>query len=76
MRTAISGAQQARVEAIVANVVAALLARRSGGLDGARHPTMALAKLKTLYFGIGYPNSGGLCRPTVDLADPVGNLGG
>jgi putative endopeptidase len=68
--------QKARVEPIVANVIAAFRQRVEAAAwlsPGAR--AVALAKLKTLYFGVGYPerwpDDSGL---VVDAADPVGNL--
>ncbi|HEU5041469.1 MAG TPA: M13 family metallopeptidase, partial [Gemmatimonadales bacterium] len=68
--------QKARVEAIVANVVAAFRQRVEAATwmsPGTR--TVALAKLKTLYFGIGYPDRWqDYSDLIVDSADPVGNL--
>ncbi len=67
---------KARVQAIVANVVDAFSQRVEAVTwmsPAAR--TMALAKLKTVYFGIGYPekwpDDAGLL---MDRADAVGNL--
>jgi predicted metalloendopeptidase len=67
---------KARVEAIVANVIAAFRRRVEAAAwmsPGTR--TVALAKLKTLYFGVGYPER---WRDDSDLivdsADAVGNL--
>ena len=57
--------QKARVETIVGNVIAAFRRRVESATwmsPGTR--TQALAKLKTLYFGIGYPETvAGLFRP-------------
>jgi predicted metalloendopeptidase len=68
--------QKARVEAIVANVIAAFRKRVEAATwmaPGTR--SLALAKLKTLYFGIGYPKTWqDYSDLTVDPADPVGNL--
>ncbi len=68
--------QKARVEAIVANVIAAFRQRVEAATwmsPGTR--TVALAKLKTLYFGIGYPEVWqDYSDLAVDAADPVGNL--
>jgi putative endopeptidase len=68
--------QKARVEAIVANVIAAFLQRVEAARwmsPGTR--TVALAKLKTLYFGIGYPEQWqDYSDLIVDSADPVSNL--
>ena len=68
--------QKARVQAIVANVVAAL-GQRVDAVTWMSPATRALAraKLKTVYFGVGYPeqwqNYSGLI---VDPADALGNL--
>jgi predicted metalloendopeptidase len=68
--------QKARVEAIVAGVIAAFRRRVEAATwmsPGTR--TLALAKLKTLYFGIGYPERWqDYSDLTVDSTDPVGNL--
>ena len=68
--------QKARVEAIVANVIAAFRQRVEAATwmsPGSR--TVALAKLKTLYFGIGYPEQRqDYSDLIVDSADPVSNL--
>ena len=68
--------QKARVEAIVANVIAAFRQRVEAATwmsPGTR--AVALAKLKTLYFGIGYPEQWqDYSDLIVDSADPVGNL--
>jgi putative endopeptidase len=67
---------KARVQAIVANVVNAFSQRVEAVTwmsPGTR--TMALAKLKTLYFGIGYPEMWqDYSDLIVDPADAVGNL--
>jgi predicted metalloendopeptidase len=69
-------AQKARVQAIVANVVAAFRRRvQAVTWMSPATRTLALAKLQTLYVGIGYPDHwpdyGNLA---VDPTDPVGNL--
>jgi putative endopeptidase len=68
--------QKARVEAIVAKVIAAFRRRVEAATwmsPGTR--TLALAKLNTLYFGIGYPEQWQDDSDlTVDPIDPVGNL--
>jgi predicted metalloendopeptidase len=68
--------QKARVEAIVANVIAAFRRRVEAVTwmsPGTR--AVALAKLKTLYFGVGYPERWqDLSDLIVDSTDPVGNL--
>ncbi len=67
--------QKARVQAIVANVVAAL-GQRVDAVTWMSPATKALAraKLKTVYFGVGYPDRwqdySGL---TIDPADALGN---
>ena len=49
--------QKARVEAIVANVIAAFRRRvEAATWMSPATRAVALAKLKTLYFGIGYPD--------------------
>ncbi len=69
-------AQKARVEAIVGNVVAAFRQRVEAATwmsPGTR--AQALAKLKTLYFGIGYPEQWQEYSDlAVDPRDPVGNV--
>ncbi|HWZ29463.1 MAG TPA: M13 family metallopeptidase, partial [Gemmatimonadales bacterium] len=68
--------QKGRVQAIVANVVAAF-SRRVATVTwmSARTRTLALAKLRTLYVGVGYPDrwadDGDL---TIDPGDAAGNL--
>ncbi len=67
--------QKARVQAIVANVAAAFIRRvEAARWMSPRTKTLALAKLKTLYVGIGYPEQwqdySGLA---VDPMDAVGN---
>jgi putative endopeptidase len=69
-------AHQARVQAIATNVIAAFTQRvEATTWMSPDTKTMALAKLKTLYFGVGYPqrwqDHSGLA---VDPADAVGNL--
>jgi len=68
--------RKARVEAIVANVVAAFRRRvEAAAWMSPATRTLALAKLKTLYFGIGYPKTWqDYSDLAVDAADPVGNL--
>lgn len=68
--------QKARVQTIVANVLEAFRQR----LDAVKwmspaSRTLAQGKLKTLYFGVGYPEKWPVFSDlTVDRADPVGNL--
>jgi putative endopeptidase len=67
---------KARVEAIVANVVAAF-GRRIEAITwmSPESKTVALAKLKTVYFGVGYPNKWqDYSDLTVDPADAAGNI--
>ena len=68
--------QKARVETIVGNVIAAFRQRVESATwmsPGTR--TQALAKLKTLYFGIGYSRTWqDYSNLAVDSTDPVGNL--
>jgi len=69
-------AYKARVEVIVANVVAAFSQRvEAVPWMSPAAKTVALAKLRRLYFGVGYPptwpDASGL---VVDPADAVGNL--
>jgi putative endopeptidase len=68
--------RKARVEAIVANVIAAFRKRvEAATWMSPETRALALAKLKTLYFGIGYPKTWqDYSDLTVDVADPVGNL--
>lgn len=67
---------KSRVAGIVANVIAAFRQRVETATwlsPGTR--AVALAKLKTLYFGIGYPEQWqDYSDLVVDAADPVGNL--
>jgi putative endopeptidase len=68
--------QKARVREIVANVTAAFIKRVEGAtwMSPATKAT-ALAKLKSLYVGIGYPEQWqDYSDLTVDPRDPVGNL--
>jgi predicted metalloendopeptidase len=65
-----------RVEAIVANVIAAF-GQRVAAVTwmSPNTKTLALAKLKTLYFGIGYPEKWqDYSDLAVDRADAFGNL--
>ncbi|CAN5592098.1 M13 family metallopeptidase [soil metagenome] len=68
--------QKARVEKIVANVVAAFVRRLEAATwmdPGTR--ALALAKVRTLYIGIGYPEQDpDYSDLAVDPADAVGNL--
>ena len=69
-------AQKARVQAIIANVTAAFV-RRVEAVTWMSPSTrsVALAKLKTLYVGIGYPEHWqDYSDLTVDPADALGNL--
>ena len=67
--------RKARVEGIVANVLAAFVQRVSAATwlsPGSK--AVALAKLKTLYFGVGYPDRWqDYSDLAVDRADAVGN---
>ena len=68
--------QKARVQAIVANVLAAFRRRVEAvtWMSPATR-TVALAKLKTLYLGMGYPEKWqDYSDLAIDPADPVGNL--
>jgi len=68
--------QKARVRAIVANVTAAFVRRVEAAtwMSPATKAT-ALAKLKTLYVGVGYPEQWqDYSDLVVDTGDPVGNL--
>lgn len=69
-------AQKAKVAAIVGNVVAAFRQRvEAAPWMSPATRAVALAKLKTLYFGIGYPERWqDYADLMVDPADPVGNL--
>jgi predicted metalloendopeptidase len=68
--------QKARVRAIVANVTAAFVRRvESATWMSPTTKATALAKLKTLYVGVGYPEQWqDYSDLVVDPADPVGNL--
>jgi putative endopeptidase len=68
--------QKARVQAIAANVVAAVSRRvESASWMSAGSKATALAKLKTLYFGVGYPERWpSVADLMVDRTDAVGNL--
>jgi predicted metalloendopeptidase len=68
--------RKARVEAIVANVIAAFRKRvEVATWMSPETRALALAKLKRLYFGIGYPKTWqDYSDLAVDAADPVGNL--
>jgi predicted metalloendopeptidase len=68
--------RKARVEAIVGNVIAAFARRLEevGWMSPATR-TLALAKMKTLYFGIGYPEHWqDYSDLKVDRGDALGNL--
>jgi len=69
-------AQKARVQAIVGNVIAAFRQRvEAATWMSPRTRTLALAKLKTLYFGIGYPETWqDYSDLAVDPEDAMGNL--
>jgi predicted metalloendopeptidase len=69
-------AYKARVQVIVANVVAAFTQRvEAAAWMSTASKTMALAKLKSLYFGVGYPERWqDYSSLVIDPADPVGNL--
>lgn len=68
--------QKARVQIIVANVLAAFVHRvEAATWMSPDTKTLALAKLKTLYIGIGYPDQWqDYSDLTVDPLDVVGNL--
>jgi putative endopeptidase len=68
--------QKARVQAIAANVVAAVTRRvESAPWMTAGSKATAVAKLKALYFGVGYPDRWESDADlVVDRADAVGNL--
>lgn len=68
--------QKARVRAIVENVTAAFVRRvESATWMSSATKATALAKLKTLYVGVGYPEQWqDYSDLVVDPADPVGNL--
>ncbi|MFI4929967.1 MAG: M13 family metallopeptidase [Burkholderiales bacterium] len=67
---------KARVQVIVANVVAAFSQRvETAAWMSPATKAMALAKLRNLYFGIGYPERWqDDSRLVVDPADAIGNL--
>jgi predicted metalloendopeptidase len=69
-------ADKARLQVIVANVVAAFSQRvEAAAWMSPAAKTMALAKLRNLYFGIGYPERWqDHSSLVVDPADAVGNL--
>jgi putative endopeptidase len=69
-------AHKARVQAITANVVTAFTRRvEAATWISPSSKTMALAKLKTLYFGVGYPEKwADYSDLTVSPADALGNL--
>lgn len=66
---------KARVQAIAVNVVAAFTARvQAAAWLSPASKTHALAKLKALYFGVGYPeNWPSYADLMIDPTDPVGN---
>lgn len=68
--------QQARLETIVARVIDAFRLRvQAVTWMSSETRAMALAKLKTLYFGVGYPKQWQDYRSlSIDRTDPVGNL--
>ena len=68
--------QKARVEGIVANVLAAFVDRVSAATwMSPTTRTLALGKLKTLYFGVGYPDRWqDYSDLAVDPRDALGNL--
>ena len=71
-----SAEQKARVQRIVANVVGAF-ARRVAAVTwmSPASKAIALAKVKSLYIGMGYPDRWQeYADLTIDPADPVGNL--
>lgn len=67
---------KARVQAIVANVVAAFSQRvEAAAWMSPAAKTMALAKLRSVYFGVGYPDRWqDYSNLVVDPADAAGNL--
>jgi putative endopeptidase len=67
---------KARVQAIAANVVAAFTRRvEAAAWMAPATKTTALAKLRTLYFGVGYPDRWpDDSKLRIDAADAVGNL--
>ncbi len=68
--------QKTRVRTIVANVTAAFIKRVEGATwMSSATKAVALAKLNSLYVGIGYPEAWQAYSDlTVDPRDPVGNL--
>jgi predicted metalloendopeptidase len=68
--------QKARVDAIVANVIAAFRQRvEAATWMSPATKTLALTKLKTVYFGIGYPDTWqDYSDLSVDPVDALGNL--
>jgi predicted metalloendopeptidase len=68
--------QKARVRAVVSNVTAAFVRTVEGAMwMSPQAKAMALAKLKKLYVGIGYPDRWqDYSDLAIDSADPVGNL--
>ena len=69
-------AQRARLQAIVANVIAAFRKRvEAASWMSADTRATALAKLNTVYFGVGYPERWqDYSDLVVEADDPVGNL--
>jgi putative endopeptidase len=69
-------AHKARVQAITANVIAAFTRRvEAATWLSPASKTQALAKLKTVYFGVGYPEKWtDYSHLVVNPADAVGNL--
>ena len=69
-------AQKARLQAIVANVIAAFRKRvEAASWMSADTRATALAKLNTVYFGVGYPERWqDYSDLVVEADDPVGNL--
>jgi predicted metalloendopeptidase len=68
--------EKARVQAIVANVIAAFRRRvEAASWMSAETRATALAKLDSVYFGVGYPERWqDYSDLVVDAGDPVGNL--
>jgi predicted metalloendopeptidase len=68
--------QKARVDAIVANVIAAFCQRvEAATWMSPETRTLAVAKLKALYFGMGYPDTWqDYSDLSVDPVDALGNL--
>jgi putative endopeptidase len=69
-------AHKARVKTITANVIAAFTRRvEKAAWMSPASKAQALAKLKSVYFGVGYPeNWPDYSRLILNPADPVGNL--